>query len=129
MREILFRGKEGRTGKWFYGSLLIAYTPNDEPYYTIAVDGDFYVRVIPESVGQYTGLKDCNGKKIFEGDIIKVDSHRTYKVKHNDKDAMFVLRDEDAVYWHFHIAIAEGERSEVIGNIFDNPELFKGDIQ
>lgn len=135
MREILFRAKRTDNGKWVYGSLLIQtgerinkdeLTPDE--YRILGCRGENYL-VNPKTVGQYTGLTDKNGTKIFEGDILS-----------GHLDELFP-EDESRypVVWHdygWHIKC--GNKSfdtleqwwvakflEVIGNIHDNPELLE----
>ena len=127
MREILFRGKRIDNGEWVYGNLnygTIEITSIKGSYYISDFDVNpwdkkFYP-VIPESVGQYTGLTDKNGKKIFEGDII---------FDPELKENHIVMFDEggfctEEMFLQFYLCFDEME-VEVIGNIYDNPELLE----
>lgn len=124
MREILFRGKRKDNGLWVYGDLR-QYSETHKGIY------DYDLRqtvkgIIPETVGQYTGLTDKNGKNIFEGDICLCDRNIN---DHIDKKA-FIVEFESFSGW-FGISTdgcsefngSAWECAEVIGNIHDNPEL------
>ena len=123
MREILFRGKRTDDYEWIEGSLCTT-IPSDEDFYTISYfdfEG-YYIEetVIPETVGQYTGLTDKNGKKIFEGDIVK-GTFLGFPV--SIKDYVFSISwQEDITGYRANYF----ENVEVISNIHDNPELLKG---
>ena len=123
MREILFRGKRTDDYEWIEGSLCTT-IPSDEDFYTISYFGfeGYYIeeKVIPETVGQYTGLTDKNGKKIFEGDIVK-GTFLGFTVP--IKDYVFSISwQEDVTGYRANYF----ENVEVISNIHDNPELLKG---
>ena len=108
MREILFRGKDIISGEWITGFLV------DAQHIGCWVEAN---PVRPETVGQFTGLTDKNGTKIFEGDIIKLEqSGKCYEVKY--KSVCFCI----GINW----AISHEPDCEVIGNIHDNPELLEG---
>lgn len=121
MREILFRGKGDKKyndGMWYFGVPIRCY------------DGDWQIctnnskrTVIPETIGQYTGLADKNGTKIFEGDIVLLKG---------DEEPCQVAFDESCfqVYGNSICYVMDNfydHDIEVIGNIYDNPELLGGD--
>lgn len=127
MREILFRGKRLDDGGWVYGCYYLDETTARRQTFIVVNDFGF-ILVIPESVGQYTGLKDKNGKKIFEGDIIKdKEPRRIYMIGYNEdlmKYAFLYYHKElKNIYCGGFVSKTDGKSIEVIGNIFDNPEF------
>ena len=132
MQEILFRGKRLVDCNWVEGYYIKTSDMfGDETYaiiFRVDVVADLdidkfdgYRVVRPETVGQFTGLVDKDGKKIFEGDIIKLDNSLDTKQKN------FEVK---IAYGQFYIGINKPvayvrDRCEVIGNIYDNPELLE----
>lgn len=126
-REILFKGKRVDNGEWvegFYCPRPYSHFPCEPSIFPIAtIDKEWYgIEVIPETVGQYTGLNDKNNVKIFEGDILKFRSG-IYSVEWDNEHSKFLQRDGQFSR-ELHIWIA---KSEIVGNIHDNPELLKGE--
>ena len=128
MREILFRGKSKEIGYWVEGNYCFCGVPlmgiMDIPSIQTVSGDDFrYIAVSPETVGQFTGLTDKNGKKIFEWDIVKL-GDIIWLIEYDVKCAKFVMKTYTEIgVRSFDIILSE--RCEVIGNKFDNPELKK----
>ena len=126
MREILFRGKT-YDGKWEQGDLRHkGYVHNDSDTYIMRSDYALHnIPVDPETVGQYIGLTDKNGQKIFEGDIVDIlTENEEIGVITYDEGGFVVKADGFCVDFHNNI---NGTDLEVIGSIHDNPELLKGE--
>ena len=130
MREIIFRGKRKDNGEWVYGDLYHDWSwLYTKPDIKIANNmGKF--PVIPETVGQCTGLTDKNGKKIFDGDIIRhyndvinPENFATYIIQHDERHCRFVgyLHKN----WSAQLCSDLRDKYEIIGNIHDNPDLLE----
>lgn len=118
MREILFRGKRVDNGEWIKGF----YAENGHGSSNIQPKCKFFGYLVkPETVGQYTGLLDKNGNKIFEGDIVKYEN-KIYEIKYLEKYARFAPSNKHSVFM-----VCAFNHLEVVGNIHDNPELLKDD--
>lgn len=139
MREILFRGKRVDNGEWvegFYVNVPEHYKQEmSGKSYIVSINNGLFMEVVPETVGQYTGLKGKNGKKIFEGDIVRyrpgywrnsIQSVVEYCADKWNYPA-FDLKDHDYEANGLQLAHMGEIELEVIGNIHDNPELLRGE--
>ena len=139
MREILFRGKRIDNGEWIYGYYARKGADKESFRHYICVSTfssdyqsnytyPFYLydyEVDPSTVGQYTGLTDKNGKKIFEGDIILRRYVRPYfLVEYSEEETEYQANFFDGSYASLYKYFSSKE-SKVIGNIHDNPELLE----
>ena len=131
MREILFRGKRLNNGEWVEGYFIRQYGSNE----IITADDEMY-HITPETVGQYTGLTDKNGTRIFEGDIVKITGFHTTAIA----AVKYGSTSEKSTHWGWYFddndghtyflesqAFCKDYNAIIIGNIHDNPELLKGD--
>lgn len=144
MREILFRGQTRRKGEkvrmdgspvdsnWVYGSILPGKGDRSIIYQTEPYLEKFPVYpVYTDTVGQYTGLRDKNGEKIFEGDILiyvvdgEYDVNEKYLVVFDDDEAAFRTKFYCEGKYMCYEDIIPCENFEVIGNIHDNKNLLK----
>ena len=149
MREILFRGKTSN-GEWEYGVPVFSGLNNELAFMKQMHSYDH--QVIPETVGQYTGLTDKNGKKIFEGDIVQYTDEECYYPEENcdfvgrislEHGAFGIVTNDNIpidlndwcdddnfvslweLYWNLSVEGEILDMIEIIGNIHDNPELLK----
>ena len=117
MRTIKFRGKCTDDGMWRYGDLL-----HDNGLLWIN-DNGLHCTVDENTVGQYIGLDDKNGKPIYEGDIVRCGDIFVYEVTCSKRFASFCLKRHQDMFLHYFGEAVEAEQVEVIGNIHDNPNL------
>ena len=132
MREIKFRAIDSHSDKWVYGlpaadtetvdyseisSLFVGATENEDCYLS---------EIIPGTLCQYTGLKDNNGKEIYEGDIVRTALGYTQKVIWSDMYAAFVAvyKDKDRLN-RSSMPYRVDCTDEIVGNIHENPELLE----
>lgn len=155
MREILFRGKREDNGEWITG--MPCATEQSGIYAIQTLQGGIF-DIIPETIGQFTGFTDANCQKIFEGDIVRTrrDSVRTEKLKgyygfDSDGYPQKVPGYEGETEYHYKCMVdcyaevvyrmhngfclngstmfVSAICNEVVGNIYDNPELLKQEVE
>lgn len=133
MREIAFRGKRIGTGEWIEGYLVVSgYSFYIAPWISRCTsdrDGNLlgnFIEVDPDTVGQYTGMADKNGKKIFEGDLLRVGSS-TIPLLVEFANFSWECTRKDRWEFFCHRLEEESGKYEVVGNIHDNPELLEGE--
>lgn len=142
MREILFRGKRVDNGEWVFGDLIrnLIYDGREKEMrigdiyfeHNGDIHGTAVYKVVPETVGQFTGFTDKNGKKIFEGDIVKEwSSHwktplkteiNIYEVVCEYLGSLHLIRKTE--YGENSTPLYRRSVVEVIGNIYDSPKIF-----
>ena len=123
MRTIKFRGKSILTDEWFYGDLV--HSADKKRTAILVNDKDSYdeCEVVPETIGQFTSLYDCDGKEIFDGDILDFNG-LTVEVRFvRGAFALLVNGNlDDELYGDCRTDLF----AKVIGNVYENPDIMKG---
>lgn len=134
MREILFTGKRVDNGEWVEGFYVFVpehYKPEmSGKSYIVSINNGLFFEVIPETVRQYIGMTDKNGKKIFERDIIECN---VFGAMATDKHKKYLVVFDNGTYFaqwsigerRFSAYMNETWGRNVVGNIHDNPELLE----
>lgn len=129
-RVIKFRGKCLHSDEWCFGS-LVDYEDEEMEIQGFDVFREGFdkwneISVDPDTVGQFTGMYDCNGKEIYEGDILQVLGNKITLTVVFDKAAFkFAWNDLSSEFFPAEWV----SNCTIIGNIYDNPELLKGDAK
>lgn len=127
-REIKFRGLSTETGEWEYGFLIKTINPHkiENEYWAAFIHNGVSIsepkKILPDSVGQFTGLHDKEGNEIYEGDIVRRGDD-TLTVTWNKKFASFCLDKNGWMHSHYFGEAADPSQVEIIGNIHLHPEL------
>ena len=151
-REIKFRSKRVDNGEWVYGGSIIRFGDEVTEYYMpqyrekcrcehdesdniVSFIGGMFYKLDPETVGQFTGLKGKNGKEIYEGDIVKAWSQgicgKFKVIWRREGSPCWILYPawRNGRFWYLHGTLHKDgywyDNVEVIGNIYDNPELLQ----
>lgn len=134
MIKILFKGKRKDNGEWIEGFYVCL---GNDLHYILTGKLDLTKHcvmfekhaVIPETVGQYTGLTDKNGKKIFEGDVVNFKTtayfFKNCRINYESQFARFCAIDNKG----YEYPMDKTFNNEIIGNVFDNPELLRSDTE
>lgn len=132
-REILFKAKRKDSGEWVEGYYVYC----RKRHYILPVLNkaigfdereDEWIEIDPDTICQYTGLTDKNGKKIWENDILRRDGYWNIRIEF--ENGVFMVRNADKVQYINRVTCTSIntfniKSYEVIGNIFDNPELLE----
>ena len=130
MREILFRGKDFSgviNHNWCFGSLDTIENDRAIIIYSDRFGNKCRIFVDPSTIGEYTGLKDKNGKRIFEGDIVTTkfnERNKPYATIYDEELAAFIGRDKNNFNFTT-LGCIDNSLIEIIGNIHDSPEMLE----